>query len=367
VLHACSVKKVIHVGVWAHFLLHCLCFLFVSVSGCTVRDRMVYAASSAALKDGLGQSNFDAATFSISKPAEASASDYTSVSRSMSQDELLTLDEKEKRDGEMQSAMSMGSGRSLAIVGLPIKASDEALAALTDAQKGQHSTVILLLNSETEVLQVQKAGDFSFEQVQGMLPPTEPRYVLHNFAHEHEGKQTKAFVFAYYCPDDIRVRIHTNRHSSCTYVVAPDRWLTNILFLGPLFCVCALPAEAEDVLLYLQASRREGVRATGHHDRAFVGAQRTEGVVGRVRARGAVPPGLREEDVQETCTSGQGKRKAAWSGWKRIVTQQRVRLCCGRGGEPEPLNRELPPPPFLRGETPRAAGVGSSSFMSSSC
>jgi hypothetical protein len=200
---------------------------------------MVYAASSAALKDGLGLSNFDAATFSISKPAEASASDYTSVSRSMSQDELLTLDEKEKRDGEMQSAMSMGSGRSLAIVGLPIKASDEALAALTDAQKGQHSTVILLLNSETEVLQVQKAGDFSFEQVQGMLPPTEPRYVLHNFAHEHEGKQTKAFVFAYYCPDDIRVRTHPHNLRCLAFCSNHADLLTKPPSLGPLsLCVC---------------------------------------------------------------------------------------------------------------------------------
>jgi len=192
--------------------------LFYMPEGCTVRDRMVYAASSAALKDGLGQSNFDAATYSISHPREASADEYTNVSRNMSHDELLTLDEKEKRDGEMQSALSMGSARTLAIVGLPIKASDEALAAITEVQKGSPSTLILLLNAETEVLQVQQSGNFTLEQVQGMLPPTEPRYVLHNFAHEHEGKQTSAFVFAYYCPDDIKPKLKMF-YSTCKQVV----------------------------------------------------------------------------------------------------------------------------------------------------
>jgi len=51
------------------------------------------------------------------------------------------------------------------------------------------------------VLEVQKAGNFTFEQVQGLLPAAEPRYVLQNFAHQHDGQQKNAFVFAYYCPD----------------------------------------------------------------------------------------------------------------------------------------------------------------------
>ena len=147
--------------------------IFFMPEGCTVRDRMVYAASAAALKDGLGQGNFEAATYSMSHPREACAADYAAVSRSMSQDELLTLDEKAALDGEMQSALAMSSTRQRAIVGLPIKASDEALEALANVQRGEPNTVILSLNADTEVLQVQQAGNFTFEQIQSKLPVSE--------------------------------------------------------------------------------------------------------------------------------------------------------------------------------------------------
>ncbi len=204
-----------------------------------MRDRMVYAASSAALKDGLGQSNFDAATYSISLPSEASAVEYTATSRSMSQDELLTLDEKEKLDGETQSALAMGSTRTRAIVGLPIKASEDALTQLAAVQKGSPvSTVILLLNSESEVLEVQTAGNFTFEQVQGMLPLDQPRYVLQNFAHQHEGKQTNAYVFCYYCPDDCKPKVR--RHSKRFSPLFPPFPLCCFLTLSFSFCCMLL-------------------------------------------------------------------------------------------------------------------------------
>jgi hypothetical protein len=138
--------------------------------GCTVRDRMVYAASAAALKDGLGQSNFDAATFSVSKLSECTCEDYEAVSRNMSQDDLLTLDEKAKLDGESESHKAMSSTRAQAIAGLPIKASEESLAALAAVLKGQPNTVILQLSAESDVLQVQQQGTFTFEQIQSKLP-----------------------------------------------------------------------------------------------------------------------------------------------------------------------------------------------------
>lgn len=192
--------------------------IFYMPEGCTVRDRMIYAASAAALKDGLGQSNFEAATFNVSTVAEASAAEYESVSRSMSQDDLLTLDEKTALENETQSALAMSSTKQRAIVGLPIKASDESLEALTSVLKGQPNTVILLLNAVTEVMQVQQAGNFTFEQVQAKLPADEPRYVLQNFAHEHEGEQKNAFVFCYYCPDSIKPKLKMF-YSTCKQVV----------------------------------------------------------------------------------------------------------------------------------------------------
>ena len=144
--------------------------IFYMPEGCTVRDRMVYAASASALKDGLGGSNFDASTYSVSKLDELSSDDFLAVSRSMSQDELLTLDEKEKLASETESAKSMSSTRSQAIAGLPIKASEESLDLLSKIQKGEPNTVILQLEGESQTLLVQQSGQFTFEQIQSKLP-----------------------------------------------------------------------------------------------------------------------------------------------------------------------------------------------------
>jgi hypothetical protein len=136
----------------------------------------------------------------------------------MSHDDLLTLDEKDRIAAESESHKAMSSTRSRAIVGLPIKASDESIASIEAVQKGQPSTVILLLNGETEVLQVQQQGNFTFEQIQSNLPTTEPRYILQNFVHEHDGAQVSSFVFVYYCPEDIKPKLKMF-YSTCKQVV----------------------------------------------------------------------------------------------------------------------------------------------------
>lgn len=192
--------------------------IFYMPDGCTVRDRMVYAASTAALKDGLGTSNFESATFSCSAPKDATQAEYESVSRQMSQDDLLTLDEKAKLEGETQSAMAMSSTKTRAIVGLPIKASEDVLAALANVQKGSPSALILSLSSETEELQVAASGNFTFESLASKLPADEPRYLLVNFTHDHDGSSVSAFIFGYYCPDSIKPKLKMF-YSTCKQMV----------------------------------------------------------------------------------------------------------------------------------------------------
>lgn len=192
--------------------------IFFMPEGCTVRDRMVYASSASALKEGLGEGNFEATTFNISKIEECSGEEYEAAGRSMSHDELLTLDEKEKRDGELASHLAMSSTRAQAIVGLPIKASEESIEAMANVIKGTPTAVILSLSPDTEELQVQESGDYTFEQLQGKLPSDEPRYVLNYFSHEHDGKQINALVFVYYCPDDIKAKLKMF-YSTCKQVV----------------------------------------------------------------------------------------------------------------------------------------------------
>lgn len=192
--------------------------LFHMPEGSTVRDRMVYASSAGALKDGLGSAHFEAASFNISRPSECSAAEFAAISRSMSQDELLTLDEKAKLEGEAESAKSMSSTRARAIVGLPIQASEESLSVLQSVAKGNPSAVILQLDGNSETLLVQQSGNFSFEQLAGQLPPSEPRYILSNFQHEHEGQTASTFVFVYICPDGIPPKLKMV-YSTCKAVV----------------------------------------------------------------------------------------------------------------------------------------------------
>jgi hypothetical protein len=46
----------------------------------------------------------------------------------------------------------------------------------------------------------------------------EPRYLLQNFAHEHDGQQTNAFVFVYYCPEDTKAKLKMV-YSTCKQMV----------------------------------------------------------------------------------------------------------------------------------------------------
>jgi hypothetical protein len=146
--------------------------IFYMPDGCTVRDRMIYAASTAALKDGLGTGNFTSNTFSIGSLAECTAAEYANSTRTMEDADLLTLDEKEKLASEAESHRAMATTKSQAIAGLPIHADEEALKCLKNmhAANGSVTSAIFRLHEATEVVQLQQQGKFTFEQIQQMLP-----------------------------------------------------------------------------------------------------------------------------------------------------------------------------------------------------
>jgi twinfilin-like protein len=192
--------------------------IFYMPEGATVRDRMIYASSTGALKDGLGNAHFTSTTYSISKSEEMNLKDYEATLKKYDESEILTLDEKLKIESETSSALSLSSVKTRAIVGLPINPTDSTLKDIELVQSGQYSSVILKLDEKSENLMSDQTGKWTLEQIQAKLPTSEPRYVLHNFQHEHEGKSVAVFLFVYYCPDDIKPKLKMF-YSTCKQVV----------------------------------------------------------------------------------------------------------------------------------------------------
>ena len=48
--------------------------------------------------------------------------------------------------------------------------------------------------------------------------PNEPRYIVQNFAHEHDGARANAFIFVYYCPEDTKAK-NKMVYSTCKSMV----------------------------------------------------------------------------------------------------------------------------------------------------
>jgi len=84
--------------------------------------------------------------------------------------------------------------------------------------QGSVDTVLYRMNPDTEVLEVDTAANLKIDGITAKFPKNEPRFVIHNFAHEHEGKKAKAFVFFYFCPDVSKPRLKM-MYSSCKGIV----------------------------------------------------------------------------------------------------------------------------------------------------
>jgi len=133
--------------------------------------------------------------------------------------ELLTDQERVAKEAHAESVQSMGGSKVSAIVGMPVKVQDGASAAIAALRDGKINTVLLLLNEETEVLETAEECDSNWEGIAAKLTRKDPRFVVHNFGHEREGKEVQVPVFVYYCPSGAKPR-QKMFYSSCKNVIA---------------------------------------------------------------------------------------------------------------------------------------------------
>lgn len=164
-----------------------------------VRLKMLFASSSASLKQGLGSAKFVANDFAINMIDECTWENYKK--QTSEEVDVMTFEEKTHLQTEYDSAALMGTGQTAVIAGIPIKIADGAVEAIKGLKEGKHSSVELILDGETEVLGVGAVQDMSVADLIALFPPKEPRYFLHNHAHkDKEGGDKKTLVFVYYCP-----------------------------------------------------------------------------------------------------------------------------------------------------------------------
>jgi twinfilin-like protein len=191
---------------------------------------MLYASSASSLKDGLGSSLF-MPDISISSPSECTLANYQNSIKVVKRADIMTMDEIMKMEEQTAAAMAMGSTKSAAIADLPLAVADEAQSALkrlVDTSENKAGSVLLQLHPRTEVLQPELVGNFKLEELAAKLPKNEPRYCLHRFTHEYEGKQMSPLVFVYYCPDAASPK-QKMTYSSCKSIVVKVAEKNNIV------------------------------------------------------------------------------------------------------------------------------------------
>jgi len=212
-----------------------------------VRQKMLYASSSSALKQGLGAPKF-LVDFALSDSKECTLENYKHSIAEVHEDSVLTWQEKEAKEAAFESHISMSEVKVSAVVGVNIPVSEEAVEAIKGLKAGKHDTVIFILNAESEILGCSPPSNLTIEEITSKhFPEREPRYVLHRFKHDSEGSAAEKDVFIYYCPDKAKPRLRMFYSTAKANVL---KLLATLELAPPKNVECSLPAEiSHDVIL----------------------------------------------------------------------------------------------------------------------
>lgn len=196
VQHILEANKATYVLVFAHEGKHWVLVSYVPDKA-QVKDKMIYASSRGALKDQLGSQSF-AHDFFLTVKSECTLKEFEGAKRQEATDEVLTDGERAKKEAQFEVRKAVAAVKVAAIADIPIKVSDETVAALQSFVNNQTSLVLFTLDENSEVLHAVAEAKFEFSDVVAKLPAREPKYVL--LRQEVDGAAA-ANVFVYYCPD----------------------------------------------------------------------------------------------------------------------------------------------------------------------
>jgi twinfilin-like protein len=173
-----------------------------------VREKMVYASSVSALKEGLGSNLFVQSDFSISSVKECTSEGFTSAMKVFSKEEIMTSSESAKQDAKDQSSKEASEAKQQAMADIPLAVADDAMKELHKLKDGKVDLVVLHIDNKTEVLHHKvSAQKITLEEIaKNHLPEKEPRYLIYRYVHSFDDKAQTPIVFFYYCPDSATPR-----------------------------------------------------------------------------------------------------------------------------------------------------------------
>jgi len=169
-----------------------------------VREKMVYASSVSALKEGLGNNLFSQSDYSISLPKECTAEGFAQAMKTFTKDEIMTSNEAAKQEAKDLSSKEASATKQQAMADIPLVVDDDANKELAKLKDGKVDLVVLAIDGKTEVLHHKgSAQKITVEEIAKSthLPAGEPRYLLYRYAHSYEDKAQTSIVFLYYRPD----------------------------------------------------------------------------------------------------------------------------------------------------------------------
>lgn len=170
-----------------------------------IKPKMLIASSFADLKAGVGASYF-LNEYPISSTDECTVAAYNQ-SISVVGDEILTWQELEAKETAHDSSMAMSESKVSAVVSLHTPVSATAEAAIDSFLENKINTILFEMDMKSEELTLNEEGTIEFDAIAAKLPDREPRYILHNFAHDKDGTSLTKPIFIYYCPDKAKPRL----------------------------------------------------------------------------------------------------------------------------------------------------------------
>lgn len=173
-----------------------------------VRLRMVYAASSQSLRSGLGGAKF-MADYNITEAKECTLEQWKEQAREVDREDVMTYEEKVAEEAHMDSQKSLGGSMVAAVVGVAVPISDDAQAAIAEVMgEGGANTCRLVIDPKSEVIGLDGAATTTdTDSLSSGLPEDQPRFIIHQFAHEHDGGNEVQNMLVYFCPGKAKPKL----------------------------------------------------------------------------------------------------------------------------------------------------------------
>jgi len=167
---------------------------------CKVRDKMVYAASRANLKTGLGANQIIDEIFGTTG-VDFSSAGFVAWKKHQEAEVPLTDLEQQKNEEIEQGLFKGGSGTSTAYVhGVAFPADQAVLDAFDEFVNQKFNYLQIGIDATNERIILLETANLAIFDVPSHCPTNEPRFHFFRWSHAHEGEQFESVVYCYSCP-----------------------------------------------------------------------------------------------------------------------------------------------------------------------